>query len=179
MLDEQELVKRICSGEIELFREIITQYQQKIASLCYKMSGNYSEAEDMSQQIFLEVFKSLNRFRFQCQLSTFIYKIAFNTIVKWQKKEKRLRIQLNKELEDILQDDNEVEESQYLEIRIQKLREALIKLNDKQRTALCLHVFENLPYKEIALSMKISVPAVESLIFRAKKSLHKIMEAVN
>lgn len=174
MLEERELIEKICKGETELFRIVIKEYEQKVAALCYKMGGNGADIEDLSQHVFVEVFKSLARFRFQCQLSTFIYKIAFNTIAKLLKKEKRLQIQLNERLAEIPHTD-ETEEYENKEERIEHLQKALQKINKKQQTALCLHVFENLSYKEIAASMEISVPAVESLIFRAKKSLHKIL----
>ncbi len=177
--NEKEIIQRICAGEEHLFRFIIERYQQRVASLCYKLAGRSLNIEEISQQVFIELYKAVKKFRFQSQFSTFVYKLTLNTVSKALKKQKKILF-----IEDVqifrgeLQE-NDFEEQQLQEDRFRELHKAIVCLKENQRTALCLHVFEDVSYKEIASTMGISVSAVESLIFRAKISLRKSLSENN
>src|SRR5574344_2166248 len=86
---EYELIQTILDGDKEQFAVIIKEYQEIIANLCYKLVGNKLEADEVVQQVFVELYVSLPRFRFESKLSTFIYRITVNVITKMLGKNSR------------------------------------------------------------------------------------------
>ena len=118
---------------------------------------------------------ALPRFRFQSKLSTFIYSITLNTVKKQLTKHSRI-IAVNDSYPDLVYDKRNVEQEMIHNERIQALHNAIGQLKYEQRTALVLCTFEDFSYQDIAEVMQCSLTKVESLIFRAKKNLRKILE---
>ena len=88
-MNEQEVIKAVLAGDTRRYAEIVNEYQQIVANLCYKYSGNRLDTEEITQQVFVELYTSLPRFRFDSKLSTFIYRITVNIICKAMEKERR------------------------------------------------------------------------------------------
>ncbi len=172
MNDEQEIIQRIMKGERELFSEIITKYQQNIFHLCYKITGNRSESEESTQEVFVQLYESLPKFRFEAQLGTFIYRLTVNVLSKKHRKNKKL-VFIPEYFENKNTVNSSIENNMILEERRVHLQNAIAKLPENQRIALVLHNFEELSYKEIGDTLNISLSAVESLIHRAKCNLKK------
>lgn len=174
VLSEQELVQRILSGEKELYAEIVKRYQGHVLNLCYKLAGEKLDVEEVSQQVFVELYTSLPRFRFESKLSTYIYRITMNVVNKNLNRNSRFM-----GYDDKVHNSDEMVPSQEQQIekaeQEQKLHKALGKLKNEQRTALVLFAFDELSYNEIAEVMGASLSKVESLIFRAKKNLKELM----
>ena len=173
-MNEEEVIRDILAGNVNRYEEIVHQYQQIVANLCYKLGGADIDIEEMTQQVFVELYTALPRFRFDSKLSSFIYRITVNTVCKMLNKSKRYvsTDEYETRPDDPSPDRNAEQEIIHRE-QLEQLRTAIGHLKDEQRTALVLSVFEDFSYQQIADVMQCSLSKVESLIFRAKKNLAK------
>ena len=172
-ISDQELVQAILNGDTERYAEVVERYQQLVTNICYKLAGNKIDVEEVVQTVFVELYFSLTRFRFQAQLTTYIYKLTLNTITKTLNKNKRYEQWDNK------LDNNfctpAIDDTMVKDERTRELYAAIDRLKYEQRVALMLHCFDDMSYKEVAEVMEVSLSKVETLIFRAKKNLKKIL----
>ena len=172
-ISDQELVQAILNGETECYAKIVERYQQLVANICYKLAGNKIDVEEVVQTVFVELYMSLPRFRFQSKLTTYIYKITLNTITKTLKKINRYE-QWDDKLADNIHTPS-IYDEMVKDERTRELYAAIDRLKYEQRVALTLHCFNDMSYKEVAEVMEVSLSKVETLIFRAKKNLKKIL----
>lgn len=164
------------------FKEIVDAHQSKVINICYRFTSNVQDAEDISQDVFIEVYHSLDKFRAEASLSTWIYRIAVNKsldFIKSKKRKKRFSFgkQTDSDELDNLPSDSPDPSAQIDDNTRRKfLAKALDDLPDKQRTAITLNKFENMSNSEIAGIMKIKVNAVDALLHRARQNLQKKLE---
>lgn len=164
------------------FRTIVETHQEKVRNTCFRFVKNAEDAEDVAQEVFLQVFESQSHFRGEAELSTWIYRIAVNKSLDFirRKKRKKRFAQLTSlfgvgekdEVLDIPVPENPQKELEGKE-RKQILDWAVNTLAENQKAAITLSKYEEFSNKEIADIMEMSVSAVEALIHRAKKNLHK------
>lgn len=183
-MSDQELVKAIVNGSREASRELVINYQPLVFSVIRHFSQQEADLEDMAQEIFLEVFKSLKSFRSDSSLATWIYRIAFTRGLNQVKKSKRRWFFERPETSfgtDEMQISHEVINDQDASVPMQNqerakiLKLALSHLPDNQRIAFILSKYEGKSNQQIAEIMDASVKAVESLQHRAKLSLRKLL----
>lgn len=180
-MNEKDLIKRIRRGDEEAFKWLVDTYQVMVRNTCYGVMQDFDEAEDIAQEVFVKVYESIDKFRGDAKLSTWLYRIALNKSLN-RKKQNRFRGLLSKLSDSFdggsaehqarscsLSDhpDRQMESSESLT----QIQQAISQLPDKQRQAFVLHKYEELSHKEIAEIMKTSISSVESLIFRARKQL--------
>jgi RNA polymerase sigma-70 factor (ECF subfamily) len=179
---EEDLIERIRADDPRAFKELFDSNVTLVHNVCFRMLGSRQDAEDVTQEVFLEAYKSLHRFRFESKLSTWLYRIAVNRSLNHQRKRKLERwLSLDFEVgeggaEGSAFADTAVNEPDSLlekEDTERIVQNAIGKLSERQRIALLLHRYENLPYQEIAKIMGVSVASVESLLHRAKETLAK------
>ncbi len=181
-MQEQDLIERIRTGDPRAFKELYESSVTMVYNVCFRMLGNRHDAEDVTQEVFFEAYKSLKRFRFESKLSTWLYRIAVNRSLNHQRKRKLERwLSLDFDQEEkgvenfhILatkeQDADAVLEKKDTERIVQ---EAINSLPNQQRIATLLHRYEELSYEEIAKIMNVTVASVESRLHRAKQTLAK------
>jgi RNA polymerase sigma-70 factor (ECF subfamily) len=144
------------------------------------MLHNRQEAEDMTQEVFLEVYRSIDKFQNKCKLSTWIYRIAINKSLN-QVKRNKIRRFFSMDNDSVLkvdsfeQSDWGLKEKQYNNY----LHQAIEKLPKKQKQAFILFSYDELPQKEIAEIMNCSLSSVEVLVFRARKTIKSYMETID
>lgn len=178
------LVKKIIKGEHLAFKYLVETYQNKVYNTCLSFVHNTQDAEDLAQETFMEVYQSMQSFRKDAQLSTWIYRIAVNKSLDYLRKQKRKKrfgflhslagISPTLEADFLAQKDHPGLRLENKE-RAQILFNALDQLPEAQNTAFTLHKLEGLPYEEIAKIMNKSLSSVESLMHRARKNLQKIL----
>lgn len=183
-MEDKEIVQRILDGDHRAFEILVKKYQEIVFRTCIGLLHNSDDADDIAQEVFVEVFESLGFFRHEAKLSTWIYRIAVNKSLNHLKKIKKKN--LFKSLEEIFQvgQKNDLSTSladsadKDVEAEDQKkiLEAALNKLPEKQKIAFILFRYDELSQKEIAQIMGLSVSAVESLVHRARKNLYKLLE---
>ncbi len=145
--------------------------------------GIREDAEEITQDVFVEVFKSIPSFRGNSSLKTWVYRIAITKSLEYQRKAKRKKrfaflVSISGENQDVL--DSSIVDHPGIDTedgeRADLLFKSMEKLPENQRIAFTLHNLDGFSYKEIAETMDISLSSVESLIFRSKKKLRKILE---
>ena len=173
-MEDRQIVEAVLSGDTRRYAEIVERYQQIVANLTYKLCGNKLDVEEVSQQVFVELYTALPRFRFDSKLSSFIYRITVNVVCKMLEKSKRfVSTDAQENLPERASEDLNAQQQIIRREQIEQLRTAIGHLKEEQRTALVLFAFEDFSYNQIAEVMQCSLSKVESLIFRAKKNLAK------
>ena len=182
-MTDSELIKLILQGDKEKFRMLVEQYQQMVFRTCMGFLHDKDDADDLTQDIFIQAYQSLHGFKGDSAFSTWIYRIAVNASLNRVRKNSGNPI-LNrldslfgsgKEKEISLPAfDNENPESILIRQEHSKwVQNALDSLPENQRTAIVLSKYDDLSQKEIAEIMKTTEGAVEALIQRAKTNLRE------
>ena len=165
-----------------LFRSIVAEHQEMVVNTCYRFVFNREDAEDLAQDVFVEVFRSLEQFREESKLSTWIYRIAVTKSLdhlRHLNRKKRFSslkrmIGMSDPADDIAApSNNNPPEALAQNERAIILQDALNTLPESQKTAFLLSKQEGYSNQEIADILQTSVSGVESLVHRAKKNLHK------
>jgi len=182
-MSEAEIIQKLREGDEHAFRQLVVKYRQLVVNTCFGLVHNLEDAEDIAQDVFIEVFRSVHKFRADSKISTWLYRIAVNRSLNFIRDNKRRKLaQSIEEIfspgkeksgnfspEKVSAPDTEIENSERAAI----LHKAIDSLPQNQRVAFTLNKYEDLSYKEIAAVMETSVSSVESLIHRAKKNLQK------
>ncbi len=180
---EEEIISRLKQGDEEVFRQFVDQYRQRVVNTCFGLLHNPEDAEDVAQEVFIEVFRSVSNFRGQSKLSTWLYRIAVNRSLNFIRDNKKRSwfksfdevVKSNLDLFNRSEPGNENNPEFSMENRQRALllHEAIDTLPENQRVAFVLNKYEEMSHKQVAEIMNISVSAVEALIHRAKKNLQK------
>lgn len=183
MNSEEGFLEQLKQGDKKAFEKLFSEHRKTVLNICYRFFLNTDDAEDLSQDIFVEVFHSVKKFRGESKLSTWIYRIAVSKCldeIKMRNRKKRITSLGEKlGLEEIAhwltgteRPDKMLEEKE----GYNKLLQGLNKLPDSQRVALTLSKIEGYSNTEVAVIMETSLLAVDSLIYRAKKNIKKFIE---
>lgn len=181
-MNQPELIDRIKNGDPSVFKDIVEQSQKLVYNTALSIVQTAADAEDITQDVFIEVYENMDGFRGASQLSTWIYRITVNKALDFEKKKKRQKNGgLFKQIFSIKPEDEPVNFNHPGVLLDNKekaaaLFKALKKLPQNQRVAFTLHKIEGLTYQEIAEIMETSLYAVESLMVRAKTGLKKLLE---
>jgi RNA polymerase sigma-70 factor (ECF subfamily) len=167
--DEVTLIRASQKGDHDSFEILIKRHQQLIHALTFRMTGGTGDSEDLAQETFIAAFQQLPRFREEAKFSSWLYQIAVNRCLNWQKHARR-RQRLHEDWEP----DSEPEADEHrLGNRIQ---EALLKLHPKQRAAIVLTTYEGLSHAEAAKALDCSETTVSWRIFAARAKLKKLLK---
>jgi RNA polymerase sigma-70 factor (ECF subfamily) len=184
-MTEPELIEGILRRDRNAFQYLVTKYQKQVIKTACYFVGNMEDAEDLAQEIFLDIIHSMNSFKRSSSLSTWIYRITVNRSLNMVKKKQRHGIMIR--LESLFRNQGgdghtcippepadcpgEFENNEKREL----LHAAIARLPENQRIAFVLCKFDEQSYKQIAEIMKIGVPAVESLNYRAKLNMQRYL----
>ncbi len=171
------LVQRISKGDKSAFEELVKKYEHSVFNLIYRYIGNYTEVEDVAQEVFIKVWRKARSFRGKSMFSTWLYRIVVNHCLNYRSKYKQRPLSLDQMMEkenipNSMKQEIDFEKKKKAEI----VRKAIDDLPGKQRMALILSKYEGKSYKEIAEFMNKSLSSIESLIFRAKVNLKKKLQ---
>lgn len=175
-MNEEEVICDILAGNVNRYEEIVKEYQTIVANLCFKIGGAGVDIEELTQQVFVELYMALPRFKFKSKLSTFIYRLTVNVVCK----DIKYRSRWVTPTEDIVPPevpsvDYNAEQQIIRNEQARLLHQAMGRLHHEQRTALVLYTYNDFSYNDIADVMQCSTAKVESLIFRARKNLKKML----
>jgi RNA polymerase sigma factor (sigma-70 family) len=176
MENEQELVRRIISGERQGFRLLIERYQRLVLHMAGRIIRNDTELEDLCQDIFIKIYQELPKFRFQSKLSTWIATVAYRTAINYAKKKK---IPVSDLAENALEHHQTAitPESLYSQKTLKELiHKHVDKLPVHYRTVLTLYHLEDMNYKEIGEITQMPEGTVKNYLFRARKLLKEQLQ---
>jgi RNA polymerase sigma-70 factor (ECF subfamily) len=170
--DDREAVLASQRGEREAFDRLVERYQRDVYRLCYRYVNNHHDANDMAQEVFLKAYKALGRFRGDSAFSTWLYRIAVNTCLNFRSSKKPD----GEEVSDTLPDRAPgalatVERDERSKI----LREAVLRLPEKQRATLILKIYHEMTHEEVAGVLGSSVGTVKANLFHALGNLRKVL----
>jgi len=184
-MTEENFIGRLKESDPNAYQELVSQFSDRVYNTALSFLQHQEDAEDITQEVFTEVFQSIHRFREQSKLSTWIYRITVTKsleLLRSRRREKRSGIIISlfeKEHQINVSGDEpfyhpgvSLENKEMASV----LFNAIQKLPSRQRTAFTLHKLENLSYAELAEIMGVSISSVESLLFRAKKKLRELLE---
>lgn len=170
--DDRELVRRARSGDLSAFEELVRRHQRGLFSYLYRMTGSPADAEELAQQAMVKAWQALKGFRGGSSFKTWLYRIGINLALN-----RRSRTRPTEELTELIPaDEGDPAEEFRQRQRDAAVQAALEGLPNDQRTALVLSVYEEMSYSEIGAAMGRSVRAVDSLLFRAKQNLRRLLE---
>jgi RNA polymerase sigma-70 factor, ECF subfamily len=173
------LMERIGEGDHDAFRELVERHQHAVIGTVAKMLGNASEAEDISQQVFLRIWRNAKRYRPDAKFTTYLYTITRNLVFNESRRRSRKKEVSTDEREQsshqqIEGDPARRPDAELLQDELRRAVDAAIAaLPEAQRMAVVLRRYEQMPYEEIAEVLKLSVSAVKSLLFRARTTLRE------
>ena len=175
--EDVRLMRLVGQGDHDAFRQLVEKHQGPVVGTIAKMLGNASEAEDLAQQVFIRIWKSAARYRPEARFTTWMFTIARNLVFnEIRRRSRRKQVSLEETEETIrhAMPDPDVRppDEDALQHELWKAIDGAIQaLPQKQRLAVVLRRYENLPYEDIAAVLKVSLPAVKSLLFRARTIL--------
>jgi len=178
-----ELMRKTALGDLDAFEELVERHQHRVFGTAVRMLNSQEDAEDIAQQVFVRVWKSAKRYKPTAKFSTWLMTITRNLVLNEVRRRTRKPIWFLEE-----QDENasgrvpdqsapnpsKTIEQNELETAVDQ---AISELPEPQRMAVVLRRFEEMPYEEIGQIMKMSVPAVKSLLFRARTTLREKLQA--
>ncbi|MBN2667240.1 MAG: sigma-70 family RNA polymerase sigma factor [Bacteroidales bacterium] len=186
-MNESEIIRDILDGDREKFRLLVEKYQPLVFRTCIGFVHDKDDADDLTQEVFIQAYQSLSRFRSDSAFSTWLYRIAVNaSLNSVRRSSKNFIIQRfnslfgSEKTNDIhvsLADSDNPEDILVRKEHISWVQKALDSLPENQRTAIILSKYDDLSQKEIAAIMNISEGAVESLLQRAKRNLRGKLSA--
>lgn len=179
-MEDAELINKLKSRDNEAFREVVDKYQKMVLNCTYKFLRDGQSAEDITQDVFLEIYESIGSFRGDAKLSTWIYRIAVTKSINYLKSKNRkkrfgalISIFGKDDMEEKVESESRQDEELENKDRARVLAWALSSLPENQRIAFTLSKNSDLSYKEISEVLNTTVSSVESLIHRAKLNLKK------
>ena len=183
MNQEKLLIDKVINGDTDAFRILVNTHHKKVINICLSFVTIPNDAEDVAQEVFIEMFRSIKSFRKEASVSTWLYRMAVNKSLDFIRQSKRLKRGSGKvaamEKSDIEKlpvthkqlASDEIEQKE----RNAVLYSAIDQLPERQKNALLLSHIKELKQQEVADIMNTSVSSVESLLIRAKRKLKEIL----
>jgi RNA polymerase sigma-70 factor (ECF subfamily) len=170
---ECELILRAKDGSEEAFTNLVELYQVSVYNLCYRMLGDPMQAEEAAQETFMKAFKGLRRYDINRRFSTWLLSIASHQCIDWLRRRRLPTFSLEQLLPSQQKPDRAIgpEETMVLNERQDEIRGILERLGYRDRALIVLHYWYELPYEVIAQSLSLSVSAVKSRLYRARRQL--------
>lgn len=182
-----ELMALVKDGDMGAFESLVELHQNAVIGTVAKMLGSPTEAEDIAQQVFIRVWKSAPRYKPQAKFTTWLFTITRNLVFNEVRRRKRKPTVSQDEREEdshrVAEDTQSTSPDQdLLHSELESAVDRAIQaLPEKQRLAVVLRRYEEMPYDEIGKVLSMSIPAVKSLLFRArtqlKEELQKYLDA--
>ena len=178
---DELLLRRAQRGDPEAFEQLIGPLEQLVWRICWHYTGNHEAAEDCGQETMIRIWRSLESYRGDCALESWVYRIAANCCMDWLRKKKRDKSVSVEPLQEQGFDPADpspgTEDQVVAEDEHRRLREAITQLPDDQREALILTQLEKVPYEEAAQMLGVSEGTIKSRVNRAKARLKEILSA--
>ena len=180
-LDDAAIMLELRAGNMDAFDILLAKYRKPIIHFMYRMVHNQAVAEELAQEVFLRVYRSRETYRAEARFSTWLYRIATNLGVNHARDTKRERSASTVYLDepdsetgttpDVADSTPSAEANLLSRERMNAIRKHVMALPDRQKTAVLMHKYEGLDYKQIGDVLKLSESATKSLLFRAYQTL--------
>ncbi len=180
---DADVMLRLKAGELECFEYLMNKYRRPIVHFMFRMVHNQAVAEEMAQEVFLRVYRARETYRAEARFTTWLYRIATNLAVNYARDTKNERtaptIHLDEpdpetgSMHDVADVTPTVEADLLRDERMKAIRAHVMALPERQRTAVLMHKYQEMDYKQIGAVLKLSESATKSLLFRAYQTLRE------
>ena len=187
VLTDAEVMLELKSGNMDAFDVLLGKYRKPIVHFMFRMVHNQAVAEELAQEVFLRVYRSRETYRAEARFSTWLYRIATNLGVNHARDTRHERTASTIYLDAVdaetgrtpdVADDSPSAESDLLQKeRMNAIRQHVMALPERQKTAVLMHKYEGMDYKQIGEVLKLSESATKSLLFRAYQTLREKLKA--
>jgi RNA polymerase sigma-70 factor (ECF subfamily) len=186
--DDALLADRLSRGDPAAFREFLESHKKPVYGLAYRMTGNHADAEDISQEVFVKIFRSIGTFDKTAKLSSWVYRITANAAIDHLRRKRLVpadcrEVRIDDPAQcaarwEVVSSRNPAREaeSRLLGLRIES---ALKAVSERERAAFILRHYHDLDLKEIAETLGVSLGAVKSYLFRAIRKLQKTLGSID
>jgi RNA polymerase sigma-70 factor (ECF subfamily) len=178
---DAEVMLRVKAGDDAAFEYLVQKYRRPMVSFMYRMMHNSAGAEDLAQEVFLRVYRSRESYEASAKFTTWLYRIATNLAMNYARDTRHERPENNVSLDepddttglsiDVPDGSITAEEMIVRQERMAGIRKRVHALPERQRTAVIMHKFQQMDYRQIADVLKLSESATKSLLFRAYETL--------
>jgi RNA polymerase sigma-70 factor (ECF subfamily) len=175
------LMARAGDGDSHAFRQLVERHRNAVVGTVAKMLNDATEAEDIAQQVFLRLWKHAKRYRPEAKFTTYLFTVTRNLVFnesRRRSRKKEVSVEEREESSHVSLPGNpdRQPDAELLQTELQgAVDKAIAALPEGQRMAVVLRRYEQMPYEEIAEVLKITVPAVKSLLFRARGTLREAL----
>ena len=174
--DDKHIIRKVLCGESGEYVHILNRYGQQVFNLVVHIVSNREDAEELTQDIFMKAFRQLSSFKEESSFSTWLYRIATNTALTAVRKRRYDKIRLDEnayiDITDELIDeslDNDCEE------QLQRLSQAIDKLNAEERAIITLYYMDERPIAEVATIMSMTESNIKIKLYRTRKRLYLLL----
>ncbi|MBR1945206.1 MAG: sigma-70 family RNA polymerase sigma factor [Alphaproteobacteria bacterium] len=167
-LTDEDLMRKISLSDTQAFQELLNRYEKKVFALAWRFCFNKTEAEDLTQETFLKIWRGAGSWRPEAKLETWIYRILYNLFIDSQRRSKGPTEELT---EDICSNEDTPEQALAKKRTAQNVVQALNELPERQKEALVLCYYQEMRAKDAAEILSVSQSALEALLFRARQTL--------
>jgi RNA polymerase sigma-70 factor (ECF subfamily) len=177
---------RVAAGEEAGFGLLVEKYRRQMVHYMFRMVHNQAIAEELAQEVFLRVYRARASYRAEAKFSTWLYRIATNLGVNHARDTRYERSAQTVYLDqpdpetglspDVADSTPSVEQDMVREARLAAIRKHVMALPERQRTAVLMHKYQDLDYKQIGAVLKLSESATKSLLFRAYQTLRERLQ---
>jgi RNA polymerase sigma-70 factor (ECF subfamily) len=181
VLTDAEVMLELRAGNMAAFDVLLAKYRKPIIHFMFRMVHNQAVAEELAQEVFLRVYRSRETYRAEARFSTWLYRIATNLGVNHARDTRNERSAPTVHLDepdpetgttpDVADSTPSAEANLLRRERMNAIRQHVMALPERQRTAVLMHKYEGLDYKQIGEVLKLSESATKSLLFRAYQTL--------
>ncbi|MCV9388902.1 RNA polymerase sigma factor [Reichenbachiella ulvae] len=180
-MEESQLVRLVIQHDEQAFKALFDSYAGMVYNTTLNLVQNQEDAEDITQEVFVDISNKIESFKMESSLKTWIYRMTCNKALEHIRKSKRKKrfgflVSIDSDNDFLTQTDSSIEEG---EDKVKLLHQLIQQLPENQRLAFTLHHLDGLSYEEMAEVMETTLSAVESLMFRAKKNLKNKVALLN
>lgn len=187
--EENELIQQAQRGDVSAFEMLVHRYDKNVLGIAYSFSKNNEDAKDIYQEVFLRVFKSLKKFEFRSEFSTWLFRITTNVCITYKsQKKKRLIASLDEEVEqlegetktlgDTISGDDETDSKAVGSDIGSHIENALEKLSPQQKLVFSLKHYDGYKIKEIASIMNCTEGTVKNYLFTATQRMRSNLKDI-
>ncbi len=181
--EDFRLVQAFKAGDQKAFEELVRRYQRQVANIIYLTLGNREEIQDIAQEVFVRVYRSIDKFEFDASFFSWIYRITVNLCIDELRRRKIKRtLSLDFLTEGALESEKKSKETilasdgVLTDEKREVILDALQRISEEHRQVIILREYEELSYAQIASYLGISIQAVKSRIFRAREDLRVLLK---
>ena len=173
---DDEIIRRVLNGDKHAFRQIVDQYSDMVFTIIIRILNNRELARELSQDVFVKVYQSLSGFNGKSKLSTWIYKIAYNSALNEKRKNTKLALSSLEDHELHLNDNKNAEKAMINDLAKNEINRAIMKLHEDERIIVTLYYFEDISVAEISKVVDLSISNIKVKLHRIRMKLFELLK---